>query len=109
MLIKTIQKISTYHLIDLNMQTYCSITCFFFFYSLGVKFAQDDSKLRNMCFFLCASQSDKAQRVEVDEMLRTILEFEQKDPARIAQVGHCLAMLWFLGGDFLKVSHLARY
>uniref|UniRef100_A0A3Q0SX62 Zinc finger, MYND-type containing 12 n=1 Tax=Amphilophus citrinellus TaxID=61819 RepID=A0A3Q0SX62_AMPCI len=54
---------------------------------------------------------DKAQRVEVDEMLRTILEFEQKDSrkdrAQIAQVAHCLAMLWFLGGDFLKVSHLA--
>ncbi|XP_030588620.1 zinc finger MYND domain-containing protein 12 isoform X2 [Archocentrus centrarchus] len=51
---------------------------------------------------------DKAQRVEVDEMLRTILEFEQKDSrkdrAQIAQVAHCLAMLWFLGGDFLKAQ-----
>uniref|UniRef100_A0A3B4FMC1 Zinc finger MYND-type containing 12 n=1 Tax=Pundamilia nyererei TaxID=303518 RepID=A0A3B4FMC1_9CICH len=51
-----------------------------------------------------------AERVEVDEMLRTMLEFEQKDtrkdPARIAVVAHCLAMLSFLGGDFLKVSHL---
>uniref|UniRef100_A0A3P9CXM8 Zinc finger, MYND-type containing 12 n=1 Tax=Maylandia zebra TaxID=106582 RepID=A0A3P9CXM8_9CICH len=48
-----------------------------------------------------------AERVEVDEMLRTMLEFEQKDtrkdPARIAVVAHCLAMLSFLGGDFLKV------
>uniref|UniRef100_A0A3P8R1D4 MYND-type domain-containing protein n=1 Tax=Astatotilapia calliptera TaxID=8154 RepID=A0A3P8R1D4_ASTCA len=38
-----------------------------------------------------------AERVEVDEMLRTMLEFEQKDtrkdPARIAVVAHCLAML----------------
>lgn len=45
-------------------------------------------------------------------MLRTILEFEQndsrKDSAQIALVAHCLAMLWFLGGDALKVSHLTR-
>ncbi|CAI5647167.1 unnamed protein product [Oreochromis niloticus] len=51
---------------------------------------------------------DKAERVEVDEMLRTMLEFEQKDtrkdPARIAVVAHCLAMLSFLGGDFLKAQ-----
>lgn len=51
--------------------------------------------------------SDNAQRVEVDEMLRTMLEFEQnrsgKDSAQIALVAHCLAMLCFLGGDYLKV------
>lgn len=61
---------------------------------------------------LCLYLSDKAQRVEVDEMLRTMLEFEQKDSrkdsAQIALVAHCLAMLWFLGGDFLKVRHLTR-
>ncbi|XP_029362759.1 zinc finger MYND domain-containing protein 12 [Echeneis naucrates] len=49
---------------------------------------------------------DKAQQVELDEMLRTMLEFEQsnsrKDSAQIASVAHCLAMLWFLGRDFLK-------
>ncbi|XP_033943682.1 zinc finger MYND domain-containing protein 12 [Pseudochaenichthys georgianus] len=49
---------------------------------------------------------DEAQRVEVDEMLRTMLEFEQndsrKDSAQIALVAHCLAMLWFLAGDSLK-------
>ncbi|XP_070767212.1 zinc finger MYND domain-containing protein 12 [Enoplosus armatus] len=49
---------------------------------------------------------DKAQRVEVDEMLRAMLDFEQndsrKDSAQIALVAHCLAMLWFLGGDSLK-------
>ncbi|XP_040009499.1 zinc finger MYND domain-containing protein 12 [Xiphias gladius] len=49
---------------------------------------------------------DKAQRVEVDEMLRTMLEFEQKDSrggsVQIVLVAHCLAMLWFLGGDSLK-------
>ncbi|KAI4824024.1 hypothetical protein KUCAC02_012569 [Chaenocephalus aceratus] len=49
---------------------------------------------------------DKAQRVEVDEMLRTMLEFEQNDSridsAQIALVAHCLAMLWFLAGDSLK-------
>ncbi|GAA6233331.1 zinc finger MYND domain-containing protein 12 [Lates japonicus] len=45
---------------------------------------------------------DNAQQVEVDKMLRTMLEFEQnesrKDSAQIALVAHCLAMLWFLGG-----------
>ncbi|XP_071331935.1 zinc finger MYND domain-containing protein 12 [Trachinotus anak] len=48
----------------------------------------------------------KARRVEVDEMLRTMLEFEhnnsRKDSAQIALVAHCLAMLWFLGGEALK-------
>nr|XP_046254157.1 zinc finger MYND domain-containing protein 12 isoform X2 [Scatophagus argus] len=49
---------------------------------------------------------DEAQRVEVDEMLRTMLEFEQnnpkKDSAQIALLAHCLAMLWFLRGDSQK-------
>lgn len=48
----------------------------------------------------------------MDEMLRTMLEFEQndsrKDLTQIALVAHCLAMLWFLGGDLVKVSHLTR-
>ncbi|XP_051805225.1 zinc finger MYND domain-containing protein 12 [Acanthochromis polyacanthus] len=52
------------------------------------------------------NQSDKAQQVEVDDMLRTMLEFEQedfrKDPAQVARVAHCLAMMWFLAGDFRK-------
>lgn len=46
----------------------------------------------------------------MDEMLRTMLEFEQndsrKDSAQIALVAHCLAMLWFLAGDSLKVRPL---
>lgn len=50
--------------------------------------------------------------MEVAKQLRTMLEFEQgnsrKDSAQIALVAHCLAMLWFLGGDSLKVRHLAR-
>uniref|UniRef100_UPI0037E7BFB2 zinc finger MYND domain-containing protein 12 n=1 Tax=Semicossyphus pulcher TaxID=241346 RepID=UPI0037E7BFB2 len=49
---------------------------------------------------------DKAQQVEVDETLTAILLFWQndtrKDSAQIALVAHCLAMLWFLGGDSLK-------
>ncbi|KAL7398869.1 hypothetical protein ABVT39_016331 [Epinephelus coioides] len=49
---------------------------------------------------------DTAQRVEVDKMLNTMLELVQndskKDLAQIALVAHCLAMLWFLGGDSLK-------
>ncbi|XP_053173910.1 zinc finger MYND domain-containing protein 12 [Scomber japonicus] len=49
---------------------------------------------------------DKAHLVEVDGMLRTILEIEQnnsrKDSAQIALVAHCLAMLWFLGRDDLQ-------
>uniref|UniRef100_A0A3B5A0H2 Zinc finger MYND-type containing 12 n=1 Tax=Stegastes partitus TaxID=144197 RepID=A0A3B5A0H2_9TELE len=57
-----------------------------------------------VCLFVCFQdyQSDKAQLVKVDEMLRTMLEFEQKDPAQIARVAHCLAMLWFLAGDSRK-------
>ncbi|XP_059188723.1 zinc finger MYND domain-containing protein 12 [Centropristis striata] len=47
-----------------------------------------------------------AQQVEVDEMLKTMLEFEQnnpnKDSAQIALVAHCLAMMWFMEGDYLK-------
>ena len=58
------------------------------------------------------SQSDKAHLVEVDGMLRTILEIEQnnsrKDSAQIALVALCLAMLWFLGRDDLQVSHLTK-
>ncbi|XP_034446494.1 zinc finger MYND domain-containing protein 12 isoform X3 [Hippoglossus hippoglossus] len=49
---------------------------------------------------------DQGRQAEVDEMLRTMLEFEQddtrKDPAQVALVAHCLAMLWFLKGDNLK-------
>ncbi|XP_051281264.1 zinc finger MYND domain-containing protein 12 [Dicentrarchus labrax] len=49
---------------------------------------------------------DKAKQVEVDEMLRTMLDFEQngsrKDSTQIALLAHCLAMLWFLGKDSLK-------
>ncbi|XP_041802560.1 zinc finger MYND domain-containing protein 12 [Chelmon rostratus] len=49
---------------------------------------------------------DKAQWAEVDEMLRTILEFEQndsrRDPPQTALVAHCLAMLWFLVGESQK-------
>ncbi|TKS77422.1 Zinc finger MYND domain-containing protein 12 [Collichthys lucidus] len=49
---------------------------------------------------------DKSKQVEVDKLLTTMLEFMQndsrKDSAQIALVAHCLAMLWFLGGDFLK-------
>ncbi|XP_037335365.2 zinc finger MYND domain-containing protein 12 [Pungitius pungitius] len=49
---------------------------------------------------------DKAQRVEAQNMLETMLEFEQNfsrtDPGQIALVAHCLAMLWFLKGDSLK-------
>ncbi|XP_031142053.2 zinc finger MYND domain-containing protein 12 isoform X2 [Sander lucioperca] len=55
---------------------------------------------------LLESSYDKAQLVEVDEMLKTMLEFEQndsrKDSTQVALVAHCLAMLWFLGGDSLK-------
>lgn len=65
--------------------------------------------------FVCIHdfESDKAQRVEVDEMLRTMLEFEQngsrKDSTQIALVAHCLAMLWFLAGDSVKVSDQIRH
>uniref|UniRef100_A0A3Q3SNU9 Zinc finger, MYND-type containing 12 n=1 Tax=Mastacembelus armatus TaxID=205130 RepID=A0A3Q3SNU9_9TELE len=53
-----------------------------------------------------------SQRAEVEEMLRTMLEFEQnasrKDSAQVALVAHCLAMLWFLEGDSAKVSHITK-
>lgn len=43
----------------------------------------------------------------MDKMLQTMLEFEQngsgKDSVQIALVAHCLAMLWFMEGDYLKV------
>ncbi|XP_028266469.1 zinc finger MYND domain-containing protein 12 [Parambassis ranga] len=49
---------------------------------------------------------DKAKQVEVEEMLQTILAFQQndcnKDSAQIALVAHSLAMLWYLAGDSLK-------
>ncbi|KAM4571034.1 zinc finger MYND domain-containing protein 12 [Fundulus diaphanus] len=49
---------------------------------------------------------EQSQRVEMDEMLRAMLEFERKqfrrDAAQIALLAHSLAMLWFLGGDLQK-------
>nr|XP_040048138.1 zinc finger MYND domain-containing protein 12 isoform X1 [Gasterosteus aculeatus aculeatus] len=46
---------------------------------------------------------DKVQRVEAHNILEAMLEFEQNsDPAQMALVAHCLAMLWFLEGDSLK-------
>ncbi|XP_075898515.1 zinc finger MYND domain-containing protein 12 isoform X2 [Nelusetta ayraudi] len=47
---------------------------------------------------------DTVQRVEVDMMLRTVLEFKQNESAQIVLVTHCLAMLWFLEGDHKKVK-----
>lgn len=49
-------------------------------------------------------QTDTVQQVEVDMMLRTVLEFKQRDSAQIVLVAHCLAMLWFLEGDHKKVK-----
>ncbi|XP_031700176.1 zinc finger MYND domain-containing protein 12 isoform X2 [Anarrhichthys ocellatus] len=53
-----------------------------------------------------------AQRVEVHDLLKSMLEFEQnysrKDSAQVALVAHCLAMLWFLGGDSLKCNDVPR-
>ncbi|XP_068195440.1 zinc finger MYND domain-containing protein 12 [Antennarius striatus] len=55
---------------------------------------------------LAESSIDRAQRADVDKMLRTVLEFEQndfrKDSTQTALVAHCLAMLWFLGEDSFK-------
>uniref|UniRef100_A0A667WYF9 Zinc finger, MYND-type containing 12 n=1 Tax=Myripristis murdjan TaxID=586833 RepID=A0A667WYF9_9TELE len=55
---------------------------------------------------------DKSQRAEVDQMLRTILEAGEnnsiQNKSQIALVAHCLAMLWFLGGDPQKVRHLTE-
>ncbi|XP_071394464.1 zinc finger MYND domain-containing protein 12 [Centroberyx affinis] len=49
------------------------------------------------------SSFDEAQRAEVDQMLRTMLEVGEndssQDTAQTALVTHCLAMLCFLGGD----------
>lgn len=64
-----------------------------------------------MCAFASVSvfHADKVQRVEAHNILEAMLEFEQNsDPAQMALVAHCLAMLWFLEGDSLKVSHLTR-
>lgn len=49
-------------------------------------------------------QTDTVQQVEVDMMLRTVLEFKQSESAQIVLVAHCLAMLWFLEGDHKKVK-----
>lgn len=63
-------------------------------------------------FFSVHYFQDESEQIEVDETLRTILEFWQENPRRdsgqIALVALCLAMLWFLGGDSLKVSHLTN-
>uniref|UniRef100_A0A3B5Q0W4 Zinc finger MYND-type containing 12 n=1 Tax=Xiphophorus maculatus TaxID=8083 RepID=A0A3B5Q0W4_XIPMA len=49
---------------------------------------------------------EKSQRVEMEEMLRVMLEFEQKQSRRdvnhIALIAHNLAMLWFVSGDLHK-------
>lgn len=50
------------------------------------------------------TQADTVQRVEVDMMLRTVLEFKQNESAQIVLVTHSLAMLWFLEGDHKKVK-----
>lgn len=50
------------------------------------------------------TQTDTVQRVEVDMMLRTVLEFKQNESAQIVLVTHSLAMLWFLEGDHKKVK-----
>ncbi|XP_061759795.1 zinc finger MYND domain-containing protein 12 [Nerophis ophidion] len=61
---------------------------------------------------MLAPSFDKGQRVEVDKMLTTILDFEQDDsrrePAQIALVAHALAMLSFLGGDASKALGFGR-
>lgn len=59
--------------------------------------------LRNDICVFAFTQTDQVQRVEVDMMLRTVLEFKQNESAQIALVAHCLAMLWFLEGDRPKV------
>ncbi|XP_055366364.1 zinc finger MYND domain-containing protein 12 isoform X2 [Betta splendens] len=57
---------------------------------------------------LLKASHDKGQRLEMDEMLRTMLAFQQNDPrndpTQVALVSHCLAMLWFLGGDLEKAE-----
>lgn len=56
------------------------------------------------------TELEKSQRVEMEEMLRVMLEFEQKQSRRdvnhIALIAHNLAMLWFVSGDLHKVNHL---
>lgn len=54
-------------------------------------------------------KSDKSQQIKVGEMLMTMLEFLQNNfrqdlALKIALVAHCLATLWFQGGDAIKVS-----
>ncbi|XP_037540196.1 zinc finger MYND domain-containing protein 12 [Nematolebias whitei] len=60
----------------------------------------------------CSSYVATPQRVEVDEMLRAMLAFEQnhlmKNSAQIALLAHSLAMLWFLSGDSLKALGFGR-
>lgn len=55
---------------------------------------------------------DKAKLVEVDEMLQTVLDFEQshsrKDQAQVALVSHSLSLLWFVGGDSVKAQGFGR-
>uniref|UniRef100_A0A3Q2DU23 Zinc finger, MYND-type containing 12 n=1 Tax=Cyprinodon variegatus TaxID=28743 RepID=A0A3Q2DU23_CYPVA len=52
------------------------------------------------------SSYEKSQLVEMEEMLRTMLEFQQKEfrknAVQAALLTHCLAMLWLLRGDFQK-------
>ncbi|XP_027867530.1 zinc finger MYND domain-containing protein 12 isoform X2 [Xiphophorus couchianus] len=54
---------------------------------------------------------EKSQRVEMEEMLRVMLEFEQKQSRRdvnhIALIAHNLAMLWFINGDLHKAQDFA--
>ncbi|XP_072304732.1 zinc finger MYND domain-containing protein 12 [Eucyclogobius newberryi] len=51
---------------------------------------------------------DRATQVEGDKILQTILDFEQKqirkEPGLIVLTLHCLAMLWFMAGDRVKVN-----
>ncbi|XP_054905970.1 zinc finger MYND domain-containing protein 12 isoform X2 [Poeciliopsis prolifica] len=51
---------------------------------------------------------EKSQRVEMEEMLRVMLEFEQtqsrRDVSQIALIAYNLAMLWFINGDLHKAQ-----
>uniref|UniRef100_A0A8C6SL56 MYND-type domain-containing protein n=1 Tax=Neogobius melanostomus TaxID=47308 RepID=A0A8C6SL56_9GOBI len=51
---------------------------------------------------------ENPEQVEVDNMLQTILDFEQcqsiKEHPLIALLLHCLSMMWFMAGDCVKVS-----
>ncbi|XP_043982006.1 zinc finger MYND domain-containing protein 12 isoform X3 [Gambusia affinis] len=55
---------------------------------------------------------EKSQRIEMEEMLRVMLEFEQKQSRRdsnhIALIAHNLAMLWFVNGDLHKAWDFGR-